>query len=98
MKAARRESASPVIGSGGGMGGVLDELRALKNSGLVSTKLPAPTDGGEKPVVIDVVAEEFVEPEATVEPEASPSTLHSRDLCSSNCCVCRMSCCFLSGR
>ena len=72
MKEARRESESPVIGSGGGMGGVLDELRALKNSGLVSTKLPAPTDGGEKPVVIDVVAEEFVEPEATVEPEDDP--------------------------
>ena len=53
------------------MGGVLDELRALKNSGLVSTKLPAPKDGGEKPVVIDV-AEEFVEPAATVEPEDDP--------------------------
>ena len=68
MKEARRESEPPALSIGGG---ILDELRALKSSGLVSTKLPAPKDGGDIPVIIEV-AEEFVEPEATMEPDDDP--------------------------
>jgi len=54
-----------------GHSGVLDELRALKNAGVVSTKLPPPNNGDAKPEKIEVVVEEptFEEPEAEIEPE-----------------------------
>ena len=87
MKEARRESEA--VQSTGGMGGVLDELRALKNSGIVS-KIRPPPPGGDDPVaVIDIPTEEVFteptgddeegkvesepEPEEETEPEAEPA-------------------------
>ena len=63
-----------IVVNSGPMGGVLDELRALKNAGVVSTKLPPPKNGDAKPEQIEVVVEEpsFEEPEAVVEPDEEP--------------------------
>jgi hypothetical protein len=71
MKEARRESNT------GGMGGILDELRALKNSGIVSKTRPSPPGGDESVAIIDIPSEEvFDEPagdvEENVEPEPAP--------------------------
>jgi hypothetical protein len=56
------------------MGNVMDELRALKNAGVVSTKLPPPKEGDAAPEEIDVIVEDppFEEPEAEADEEPEP--------------------------
>ena len=72
MKEARKEAT--------GRGGILDELRALKNSGIVSKARPPPPGGDDPVTVIDIPVEEvFTEPigadneeEEKVESEPEP--------------------------
>ena len=78
IKEARRESEA--VQSTRGMGGVLDELRALKNSGIVSKTRPPPPGGDDPITVIDIPKEEVLdeptgadeEEKADSEPEAEP--------------------------
>ena len=74
VQEARKFSAAPTfkeargepeetVKSSGGMSGVLDELRALKNSGIVSKTRPPPPGGDDPVTVIDIPKEEvFDEP------------------------------------
>jgi len=55
MKEFRRGSEDPPSG----VNSILDELRALKTAGIVSTTLPPPKDGGD---VIEVIVSPTVEP------------------------------------
>jgi len=59
------------------LGGVLDELKALKNSGIVSKTRPSPSGGDDPIAVIDIPREEeFTDPagdeEENVDPEPQP--------------------------
>ena len=78
VEEARKFSAAPTMKEAR-RGGILDELRALKNSGIVSKTRPPPPGGDDPVAVIDIPAEEvFTEPigaddgEEKVESEPEP--------------------------
>ena len=77
VQEARKFSAAPTMvalrapSPSGNMGGVLDELRALKNRGMVSKN---PTDSEDIPVAIDINIEQTEEPVEQAPVESPPSS------------------------
>lgn len=69
--AAVKKEPPPVV-QASKMTGVLDELRALKNAGVVSKKLPAPQEQESKPEEIQVVVDPTEEPSSSEQPVEEP--------------------------